>query len=106
MKIPCETVVWYIVPAIKSELAKELSNRRLPQKRIAEAIDVTQAAVSQYLSKKRGSSVELTPLMKREISRYADKVLNGTVGRDGMQKLICNVCTMAKKTGLIEKCGA
>ena len=26
MKPPCEIVVWYVIPAIRSELAKELLN--------------------------------------------------------------------------------
>jgi hypothetical protein len=104
MKLPCEVVVWYVVPVIKSELAQELSKRGMTQKNIAEVIDVTQAAVSQYLSGKRGSgSITLTPEMKDEIKSFADKVINGKVGAKALQALICVECNIARKQGILDK---
>ena len=49
MKPPCEMVVWYIIPAIRSELAKDLLKLGMKQKKISELMDITQPAVSQYL---------------------------------------------------------
>lgn len=103
MKLPCEITVWYLVPVIKSELAKELHERGLTQKKIAEVIDVTQAAVSQYLSKKRGSGLKMTPEMSKEIKLFADRVINDKAGKENMQKLICKECDIAKKAGLLDQ---
>ena len=58
MKPPCEMVVWYVIPAIRSELAKDLLKLGMKQKTISELMDITQPAVSQYLTDKRGSGIE------------------------------------------------
>jgi predicted transcriptional regulator len=102
MKLPCEIVVWYVAPVIKSELAKELSRRGMSQVKIAAVIDVTQAAVSQYLSKKRGSGPEITADMKKKIRDFADRVVSG--GKPSLEKLICAECMIARKCGFITKC--
>ncbi len=102
MKLPCETAVWYLLPVVKSELAKNLSDRGMSQKKVAEVIDVTQAAVSQYISKKRGGKMKLTLQMKKEISLFADRVINGKAGSNDMQKLICSECGCAKKSGMLK----
>ena len=47
MKPPCEMVVWYVIPAIRSELAKDLLKLGMKQKTISELMDITQPAVSQ-----------------------------------------------------------
>ena len=59
MKPPCEIVVWYVIPAIRSELAKELLNLGMKQKDVSELMDITQPAVSQYITDKRGSGIKL-----------------------------------------------
>ncbi len=56
--LPCEKAAKYKVPAIKARLAKELKNKGYPQRRIADFLDVTEAAVSQYLSGKRAGKRE------------------------------------------------
>ena len=52
----CESAAKNKVPAIKAKLAKELKEKGLSQKEIAALLDVTEAAVSQYLSGKRAKS--------------------------------------------------
>ena len=47
MKPPCEIVVWYVIPAIRSELAKDLLALGMKQKDVSELMDITQPAVSQ-----------------------------------------------------------
>lgn len=106
MKLPCEIVVWYLVPVIKSELAKDLVDRGMTQKKVAEVIDVTQAAVSQYISKKRGGNVQLAPQMKEDIKSFVDRVINGKTKKEDIQKLICKECMLARELGLLEKLGS
>jgi len=50
---PCESAAKHKVPAIKAKLARELKEKGVSQKEIAALLDVTEAAVSQYLSGKR-----------------------------------------------------
>ena len=60
MKIPCELIVWYVLPAIRRELARELVDKHgMIQAEVARKFGVTDAAVSQYLKSKRGSNKEL-----------------------------------------------
>jgi len=54
--LPCESAAKHKVPAIKAKLAKELKEKGYSQKEIAAVLDVTEAAVSQYLSGKRAKS--------------------------------------------------
>ena len=55
MKIPCELVVWYVLPTIRREVARELVNSHgMSQAEVARKFGVTDAAISQYLKKKRG----------------------------------------------------
>jgi predicted transcriptional regulator len=103
MKLPCEVVVWYLVPVIKSELAKELVSRGVAQKEVAKIIDVTQAAVSQYVSKKRGNRSILTKEMKADIKSFADKVIDEKAGKKDLQKLICRECMKAREIGLVRR---
>ncbi|MCX6774630.1 MAG: helix-turn-helix domain-containing protein [DPANN group archaeon] len=56
--LPCEKAAKYKVPAIKARLAKNLKNKGYPQKQIADFLNVTEAAVSQYLSGKRAVKQE------------------------------------------------
>lgn len=55
MKTPCELIVWNVVPVIKKEFAKILVNEfNLNQRQTAEKLQTTEAAISRYLSGKRG----------------------------------------------------
>jgi len=51
--LPCECAAKYKVPAIKANLAAKLKKKGYSQKKISDMLDVTEAAVSQYLSGKR-----------------------------------------------------
>jgi predicted transcriptional regulator len=55
MKIICEIVVNEILPTIRASLAKELiASYNLNQVEVAELLDISQPAVSQYLRQLRG----------------------------------------------------
>jgi len=55
---PQEVDVLYILPAIRRELSVEMKNLGIEQKKIAERLSVTEAAVSQYLKSKRAAKVK------------------------------------------------
>ncbi len=87
--LPQEVEVWYLIPAIRRELVIELSKLGLNQSIIAKKLNLTRAAVSQYLSKKRATklSIDLKPL-KRDIRRAAKNLLIGNCVTFELQKLV------------------
>ena len=105
MKIPCELVVWYILPTIRKEVAKSLVNRHdYSQVDVAKSFGVTDAAVSQYLNNKRGNNSIITSnpnysLIQEKIDEAADKIANGSELAD----VICNVCISMKEAGILSK---
>jgi predicted transcriptional regulator len=56
--LPCEAAAKYKVPAIKADLARKLKKKGYSQKHIADFLNVTEAAISQYLSGKRAKTKE------------------------------------------------
>ncbi|MFH1255921.1 MAG: transcriptional regulator [Candidatus Diapherotrites archaeon] len=55
LRFPCEMIGWYVLPAVRSELVGYLvEKKKLSRKDVAKRIGLTEAAVCQYLGKKRG----------------------------------------------------
>ncbi len=76
MKTPQELEVWYIIPAIRKELAKSMQEQGNKQFEIAEKLGLTKPAVSQYLSKKRANEFIFNPLINAEIKKAAKRIKN------------------------------
>ena len=106
MKIPCEIVVWYLLPTIRKGVAKELvSVHGFSQSKVARTFGVTDAAVSQYLRDKRGEYDPVvnspgSPSMQEEISAAASRIAN--TGSDFASE-VCNICRVAKSCGILAK---
>ncbi|MDY0293017.1 MAG: transcriptional regulator [Candidatus Methanomethylophilaceae archaeon] len=106
MKIPCELVVWYVLPTIRREVAKELVEvHKMSQAQVARMFGVTDAAISQYLKRKRGDNplIEDSPhhdLFAEEIKAAASRM--ALEGSDFANE-ICNICTIVKKTGMLAR---
>ena len=77
IKLPQEIEVWYIIPAIRREFAKTFKKKGMRQREIARILGVTDAAISQYFSSKRGTEVKFNQRIKRELKESAEKVLKG-----------------------------
>ena len=73
---PQEVEVHYILPALRSALTKELKAQGKSQKEIAQLLNVTEPAVSQYGSAKRAKHVEVSPSVKAEVAKVAMGVQN------------------------------
>jgi len=91
MKIPCENAIWYVLPRIRADLARELVKKGMSQNKIAERLGITPAAISQYLHKKRGGRIEITTGYKRNIVKAA-KEIRKTKDSNKISKLICQCC--------------
>lgn len=74
--MPQEIEVWYILPAIRRELAKTMiEDFKLSQKEVANNMCLTEAAVSQYLNSKRAKEVIFTEAVLSEIKKSASKIV-------------------------------
>lgn len=106
MKIPCELVVWYVLPTIRREVARELvKSHGLSQAEVARRFGVTDAAISQYLKRKRGENplIEESPQYDKfeaEIKAAADRIANDT---SEFATEMCRICTVVKSTGMLAK---
>ncbi len=106
MKIPCELVVWYVLPTIRRDLAKELVEvHGMSQAKVARVFGVTNAAVSQYLKKKRGSNpvIENAPdyhIFEEEIKNASKRIAKE---ESDFSTEICNICTAVKKAGILSR---
>ena len=99
MKPPCEIVVWYVIPAIRSELAKELLNLGMKQKDVSELMDITQPAVSQYITDKRGSGIKLDDNVRQMIKDFAFEL---SIGESSKADLIPRTCSICKNVSPAE----
>jgi hypothetical protein len=106
MKIPCEIVVWHILPLVRREIAKELVNEHgLSQAQVARMFGVTDAAISQYLKKKRGDNLMI------ENSANYDKLLvevkeSARLMMDGKSDFtneMCRICRCVKDLGILKE---
>ena len=73
---PQEIEVFYVLPAIRRELAYCLKAQGKSQKDIAVILGVTGAAVSQYMSSKRASAMQFNEKLKTAFAESA-RELNG-----------------------------
>ncbi len=97
--LPCSEVHWKILPAISRELALELERGKVPRKRIAEALGSTPAAVSQYISGKRGG-VKLQANAVAACRKLARKIAAGKAGSRQVQLEVAKIIALAKKSKL------
>jgi len=101
MKPPCEIVVWYVIPAIRSELAKELLNLGMKQKDVSELMDITQPAVSQYITDKRGSGIKLDDNVRAMIHEFARQLSEGEATKADLISRTCTICKHVKTTDVL-----
>jgi len=74
--MPQEIEVWYLLPAIRKELAKILiADYKLPQKEIAKILGITEPAVSQYLKSKRGHEMVFSDAELKKIKDAASMIV-------------------------------
>ena len=66
-----------LIPAIRKEFIKILEKGGLNDSEIADKLNITKAAVSQYKHKKRGKNVNFPKQLENLIKKSAKKVLAG-----------------------------
>jgi uncharacterized protein len=94
MKSPCEEVVWDILPSIRAAVAAELVKSGLSQKAVSKMLGITPPAVSQYVSKKRGSNMVFDEETSQAIAKLSDDLISNNV--DDLVVRICQICRDAR----------
>ena len=95
IKIDCEEIVWYLLPLIRKEFAKSLiKDHGLTQRKAAEKLGITESAVSQYVSKKRGDLKVSDVGIRREIKASAKRIMKGDI--QVMKIETCRICHLLR----------
>ncbi|MBO4522715.1 MAG: transcriptional regulator [Methanomicrobium sp.] len=97
MQLPCQQIVWDVIPAIRASIATDLGNMGVSNLEIARMLDIAPSAVSQYRSKKRGYRIEFDEDIKEEIKRIAEDLNSGA--EVSVNKRICKICGMIRTDG-------
>ncbi len=93
--MPQELELWYVLPALRKELAIELKKAGFKQKEIAEKLNITAAAVSQYIRSKRASGIDVKRGLCSELKREAKNIADGKSYIECLQRL----CIALRKKG-------
>jgi len=112
--LPQEIEVWYIIPAIRKELARQLvSEYKVSYEKVGMSLGISKAAVSQYLSNKRANKVCLNARTKKEIKKSARALYeNPKAGLREIERILkfmkdtkcsCEVCKKYNK-GVLDYC--
>jgi len=97
MRPPCELIVRHILPPLRSLIAKELIEKyEFSQVEAAKKLGTTQAAISQYLSSKRGEKnirkLESIPAIKTTVSRIAKGIATEEMSTTETVACFCSLC--------------
>ena len=95
MKLPCQSIVWNVLPAIRAAIAEELNNMGVAQLEAARLLDMTPSAISQYLTGKRGYRIVFEGEVKESINRLAQDLKAGRV--DDLASRICGICAQIRE---------
>lgn len=99
-------VVQYILPALRVSMAKELIDKYGMRKtEVAEKMDVTPAAITQYLNRSRGGvaygMVERSSKVMDLLSDLTRDLAEGKSSPDKLLAKLCMACRAARAEGLI-----
>lgn len=104
MKIPCELVVWHVLPIIRRDVARELvKTHGIQQSEVAKKFGLTDAAISQYIKKKRGDNqfIENSPyyeMFEKEVKESAMRIVNE---ESDFPAEMCRICMVMKSSGML-----
>ena len=106
MKPPCMVVVQYILPALRGAIARELRDKyELGTTEVAEKMEITPAAVTQYLNKSRGglasSRIERSDVVMSQVSEMARDLAEGDTAPDELLMKMCRACHVLRSEELI-----
>ena len=108
MSASCENFARYILPLYRSFVAKELLEKYdYTQVKAAKGIGTTQAAISQYVTSKRGrrgipNYDEIAPSIREAASKTAKRIAKEGMTTDEFSTSFCELCTNLRKANKIK----
>jgi len=95
----CELVSKDVIPSVRAAVAVALIQKGLTEYRVSKLLGITPAAVSQYLSKKRGGKLRDLLLSKLEYRRRIEYIADLFIQDNGQGLLefkisreVCHLC--------------
>ncbi len=101
MKLPCQITIWYLIPAITAEIVRDLKKLGMKQADIARTLRITPASVSQYISGRRGKSINLSADMQKQIRKLSKRIMSEAVTEEQFAREMCELCISARRKGLL-----
>jgi predicted transcriptional regulator len=104
MLLPCEVAVRSLVPALRSAIARELTQTHgLKQKDVARLLGVTQTAVSKYTRHVRGTVVKIEEVeeVQPTIKEIVVSLANGGMSKYELVTKFCVACEIIRQKGLM-----
>ena len=97
MNLPCEIFAKKYLPSVRARMVYILYKKyQLNQKDISEILDITQPAVSQYLTGVRGRGAELPEKIIKIIDEQTDRIYEmykkGKVDSKFLKDVYCIIC--------------
>ena len=107
MRPPCEHVVRYVLPAVRSLVARELIEKHgFSQVATVRKLGTTQATVSHYLHHKRGEKriieLESIPIVQSTASKLAHDIATEKTSGSDITLRFCSLCDTLRKRGVLQ----
>ncbi len=101
--MPQEVEVWCVIPAIRAEMSKQMLKLGISQSDIAHKLNVSRAAITQYIKNKRAHDIEFDDDIKKLIKISAKRIIEDNT--DTMKEIqqICEKIKDDKKLCAIHK---
>lgn len=105
MKIPCESFVKEILPAVRALLARDLLEKHnLTQREAARRLDMTQPAISQYKNRLRGRNakkLESSKSISNKINDLGERIAKQDIQEEGFKSELCEICKKAREESIL-----
>jgi predicted transcriptional regulator len=105
MRLPCESIVTAVLPALRSLIARELIEyHSLSQVEAARRLGTTQSAISHYLNGKRGDQLadrlQSVPEVTSTILDLGANMAKETPSHSQVMSTICQLCETLRREGV------
>ena len=104
MLLPCEVAVKSVIPAIRSAIARELTqNYGLKQKDAGKLLGITQTAVSKYTRFYRGTVIEVQKIEEANVilKETVHLLANGQMNKYELTEKLCTICGIIREKGIM-----
>lgn len=94
---PQEIEAWYVIPSIRRRFVELMVKKGLSQKETARKLGLTDSAVSQYMSGKRGADIRFSRKLSSEIGKSVNSLMDGGNAMKELQR----ICNLARKERVV-----